>query len=114
MQKIKFYIKMKVKNLMVKKATMVAVLVTVASSAFAQGDGVAGIEAATQEAMSYFEPIANLCMVIGAIMGVIGGVGIYNRIQSGDRESGKGAAAWLAGAAFLVLVPVVLKAFFGI
>lgn len=55
-----------------------AFLIT-AISAFAQGNGVAGIMEATQMVTSYFAPATNLIYAIGAVVGLIGGVKVYSK-----------------------------------
>jgi len=45
-----------------------------AISAFAQGNGAAGITEATQMVTSYFEPATLLISAFGAVVGLIGGV----------------------------------------
>lgn len=45
-----------------------------ASSAFAQGNGLSGINEATSMVTSYFDPATKLIYAIGAVVGLIGGV----------------------------------------
>jgi len=56
-----------------------ALLMAAASSALAQGDGSAGIIEATQMVTSYFDPATKLIYAIGAVVGLIGGVKVYNK-----------------------------------
>jgi type IV secretory pathway VirB2 component (pilin) len=56
----------------------VALLLT-AASAFAQGNGAAGITEATQMVTSYFGPATQLIYAIGAVVGLIGGVKVYSK-----------------------------------
>jgi hypothetical protein len=63
-------------------------------SAFAQGNGTAGINEATQMVTSYFEPATQLIYAIGAVVGLIGGVKVYNKFSSGDPDTSKTAASW--------------------
>lgn len=51
----------------------------------AQGNGLAGIQEATQMITSYFDPATKLIYAIGAVVGLIGGVKVYNKFSSGDR-----------------------------
>lgn len=77
-------------------------------------DGTAGINDANQKVRSYFAAGTNLMYAIGAIVGLIGAVKVYNKWNSGDHDTGKVAAAWFGSCVFLVIVSTVIRAFFGI
>lgn len=77
-------------------------------------DGNAGINEATTKVKSYFAAGTNLMYAIGAIVGLVGAVKVYNKWNSGDQDTGKVAAAWFGSCVFLVVVATVLKSFFGI
>ncbi|MBB5440638.1 hypothetical protein HDC92_004341 [Pedobacter sp. AK017] len=83
------------------------------NSAMAQG-GVAGISAATSSLTSYVDPVGDLILVIGAVVGSIGGVRVYIKWNSGDNDINKELMSWGGSCLFLVLVGVVIKAFFGL
>lgn len=76
-------------------------------------DGNAGINAATQQVRSYFQSGVNLMYSIGAIVGLIGAVKVFNKWNSGEPDTGKVAAAWFGSCVFLVIVATVLTSFFG-
>lgn len=57
---------------------MLAVLAT-AGAAMAQGNGQAGITEATQMVTSYFDPGTKLVYAVGAIVGLIGGIKVYQK-----------------------------------
>lgn len=59
---------------MKKKVLFSAAVLLAASSAFAQGNGMAGITEATNMVTSYFDPATKLIYAIGAVVGLIGGV----------------------------------------
>ena len=82
-------------------------------SLYAQ-DGTAGINDANTRVRSYFAAGTNLMYAIGAIVGLIGAVKVYNKWNSGDHDTGKVAAAWFGSCVFLVIVSTVIRAFFGI
>ncbi|MEP6684226.1 MAG: DUF4134 domain-containing protein [Parafilimonas sp.] len=82
-------------------------------SAFAQ-DGNEGIDQATTMVKSYFDSGTNLMYAIGAILGLIGGVKVYQKWNHGDHDTGKVAAAWFGSCIFLVVVATVIKSFFGL
>ena len=56
-----------------------ALLIAAASSAFAQDNGLAGINEATSMVTSYFDPGTKLIYAIGAVVGLIGGVKVYGK-----------------------------------
>lgn len=76
--------------------------------------GNAGITAATTEVKSYFAVGTTLMYAIGAIVGLVGAVKVYNKWNSGDQDTSKVAAAWFGSCIFLVVVATVLKGFFGV
>ena len=51
---------------------------------------------------------------IGAIVGLVGAVKVYNKWNHGEPDTGKVAAAWFGSCVFLVVVATVIKAFFGV
>jgi hypothetical protein len=85
----------------------------IAIAAFSQ-DGVAGINEANTKVRSYFASGTNLMYAVGAIVGLIGAVKVYNKWNSGDPDTGKVAAAWFGSCVFLVVVATVIRSFFGV
>lgn len=77
-------------------------------------DGNAGINEATMRVRSYFTTGTSLMYAIGAILGLVGAVKVYQKWNSGDPDTGKVAAAWFGSCVFLVIVATVLRSFFGI
>jgi hypothetical protein len=77
-------------------------------------DGAAGINEANTKVRSYFDAGTNLMYAIGAILGLIGAVKVYQKWNSGDPDTGKVAAAWFGSCVFLVVVATVIRSFFGI
>jgi hypothetical protein len=86
---------------------------TINLTAFAQ-DGNAGINEANTQVRSYFQSGTNLMYGIGAIVGLIGAVKVYQKWNSGDQDTSKVAAAWFGSCIFLVVVATIIKSFFGI
>jgi uncharacterized protein DUF4134 len=95
------------------KLIATTVLVIQQLSLFAQ-DGNAGINAANTQVRSYFTSGTNLMYAVGAVVGFIGAVKVYNKWNSGDPDTGKVAAAWFGSCVFLVVVATVIKSFFGV
>ena len=88
-------------------------VVAVPCSLFAQ-DGIAGINEANQQVRSYFAAGTDLMYAIGAILGLIGAVKVYQKWNAGDPDTGKVAAAWFGSCVFLVVVATVIQSFFGV
>jgi len=77
-------------------------------------DGNAGIEEANTKVRGYFDSGTNLMYAVGAVVGLIGAVKVYQKWNSGDPDTGKVAAAWFGSCVFLVVVATVIRSFFGI
>lgn len=77
-------------------------------------DGNAGINDANTKVRSYFQSGTNLMYAVGAILGLIGAIKVYQKWNAGDPDTGKVAAAWFGSCVFLVVVVTVIKAFFAI
>lgn len=77
-------------------------------------DANAAINEANTRVRSYFQSGTNLMYAVGAILGLIGAVKVFQKWNSGDHDTGKVAAAWFGSCVFLVLVATVIRAFFGV
>lgn len=77
-------------------------------------DGNAGINEANTKVRSYFQSGTSLMYAVGAILGLIGAVKVYQKWNGGDPDTGKVAAAWFGSCVFLVVVATVIKSFFGV
>ena len=89
-----------------------ALVVSAVSSDLAQGNGLAGINDATNMVTSYFDPGTKLIYAIGAVVGLIGGIKVYNKFSSGDPDTSKTAASWFGACIFLIVSATVLRSFF--
>lgn len=89
-----------------------AVLLLSISSSFAQGNGLSGINQATNMVTSYFDPATKLIYAIGAVVGLIGGVKVYSKFSSGDPDTSKTAASWFGACIFLIVAATILRSFF--
>ncbi|HEX8331185.1 MAG TPA: DUF4134 domain-containing protein [Segetibacter sp.] len=89
------------------------VLVLFSAAVYAQ-DGNAGINEANSKVRSYFASGTNLMYAVGALLGLIGAVKVYQKWNAGDQDTGKVAAAWFGSCVFLVVVATVIKSFFGV
>lgn len=92
---------------------IVAVMLCDSYKAMAQ-DGNAGISQATSQIKGYFSTGTSLMYAIGAIVGLIGAVKVYNKWSAGEPDTAKVASSWFGACIFLVIVATVLKSFFGV
>ena len=98
---------------MTKKHFLIAAILLLSiSSAFAQGNGLSGINQATSMVTSYFDPATKLIYAIGAVVGLIGGVKVYSNFSSGDPDTSKTAASWFGACIFLIVAATILRSFF--
>ncbi len=95
-----------------KKRLLSGAILLSVSAVFAQGDGLAGINEATDMVTSYFDPATQLIYAIGAVVGLIGGVKVYNKFSSGDPDTSKTAASWFGACIFLIVAATILRSFF--
>ena len=78
-------------------------------------DGNNGISQANTLIGSYFSTGTQLMYAVGALVGLIGAVRVFNIWNSGHREDvGKAAAGWFGSCIFLVIVATVIQSFFGL
>ncbi|QNF31347.1 DUF4134 domain-containing protein (plasmid) [Adhaeribacter swui] len=93
------------------------VLLVVAGFSYAfatQAQGAKGIDAGASELATYIDPVANLILTIGAIVGLVGGVRCYIKWNSGDNDVQKSVMGWMGSCVFLLCVGVIVKAMFGV
>ena len=96
-----------------KKITLMMLLLTAtAIGAYAQGNGIAGINEATKMVTSYFDPGTKLIYAVGAVVGLIGGIKVYNKFSSVDPDTSKTAASWFGACIFLIVAATILRSFF--
>ena len=95
-----------------KKITMLFLLTATAIGAYAQGNGIAGINEATKMVTSYFDPGTKLIYAVGAVVGLIGGIKVYNKFSSGAPDTSKTAASWFGACIFLIVAATILRSFF--
>lgn len=77
---------------------------------FAQGAD--AITQATTTIKTYWGPLKGLIWTIGGVVGLIGGVRIYNKWTNGDQDINKEILGWGGACLFLILAPVFIGAFF--
>lgn len=79
---------------------------------FAQGTS--AISQAVAKIKSYWGDLKTLIYVIGGVVGLIGGLRIYNKWTNGDQDINKEILGWGGACIFLLLVPTFVGAFFGL
>lgn len=77
-------------------------------------DGNSGIQQATTMVKGYFDTGCNLMYAIGAVVGIVGAVKVYQKWNAGEPDTSKVAASWFGSCIFLVVVATVIKSFFGL
>ena len=102
-----------------KKQVLAAGFTAIASGMYLcvqaqSADGNAGITQATTTVKGYFDAGCNLMYAVGAILGLVGAVKVYQKWSAGHPDTGQTAAAWFGSCIFLVVVATVLKIFFGL
>ena len=94
--------------------TVAVVVALVLSYRVNAQDGLAGINEANDQVRGYFDAGCDLMYAIGAVLGLIGAVKVYQKWNSGDQDTSKVAAAWFGSCIFLVVVATVIQSFFGV
>lgn len=84
------------------------------SFAFAQGDFGDGIAQGTAQITGNLDIITDLVMAIGGVVGIIGGVRIYQKWNNGDQDINKELMSFGGSALFLILAPIAVRAMFGL
>jgi hypothetical protein len=95
-------------------ALALTVLLLSVQRSMAQADGDAGISEATSLIKGYFNTGVNLMYAIGAVVGLIGAIKVYNKWSAGEPDTTRVASSWFGACIFLVVVATVLKSFFSV
>ncbi|WP_286850669.1 MULTISPECIES: DUF4134 family protein [Sphingobacterium] len=107
------------RNKMLKKinkptfASIVAFILSI-TLASAQGDFGDGIAQGTAQITGNLDIITDLVMAIGGVVGIIGGVRIYQKWNNGDQDINKELMSFGGSALFLILAPIAIRAMFGL
>lgn len=104
----------KVKITFMQKAGLITLLLIMFSVYAYCQDGNSGIEAANTQVRGYFKNGVKLMYAVGALVGLIGAVKVYQKWNGGDPDTSKVAAAWFGSCIFLVVVATIISAFFGV
>lgn len=71
-----------------------------------------GLTQATTTISGTYDLVATLCLAIGAIVGLAGGIRVYVKWNNGDHEIQKEIIGWGGACVFLLLTGTVLNVFF--
>ena len=96
---------------MKRSLTAFAVLFSL-STALAQSGGSAALGAAATTISGYINDLGLLIYAIGAIVGTVGGIRIYNKWTNGDQDVNKEILGYGGAMVFLLVVPEFVTAFF--
>ena len=99
------------KQNLIKNLLTLALGVLTVTPMFASG-GNAALGNAASEITGYITNLKTLIYAIGAIVGIVGGMRIYNKWVNGDQDINKEVVGWGGAAIFLLLVPTFIEAIF--
>lgn len=105
--------KMNLKNFL-KRKTCIAIATVLLTTTSIYAQGAAGIDAASSELETYMDPLGNMIMILGAIVGLVGAVRCFIKWNSGDQDVQKAVMGWMGSCIFLVVSGAIVKAFFGV
>ena len=70
------------------------------------------IDEASSQLEGTFESVANLCLIVGSLVGLVGGAQIYIKWNNGDQDVTKRIVGWGGACLFLVATGSILKVLF--
>lgn len=99
-------------NFSVNKRVLVLCLIVLFTVPLIANAGEAGLNNAANTIKGYWTSVKLLIQAIGGIVGLIGGVRIYNKWVNGDQDINKEIVGWGGACLFLVIVPEFVNSFF--
>lgn len=97
-----------------KTLLIITLLMAMTQTAAVAQSGVNGLNTATTTLKTYIGPVTTATLVIGGIVGLVGGLRVYSKWNSGDQDINKELMGWVGSCLFLVLSSLIVKAFFGL
>lgn len=73
-----------------------------------------GLDGAANTVKGIFSNVSNLVLMVGGVVGLAGGIRVYNKWNGGDQDVQKELIGWAGACVFLLLTGTTLKLFFGI
>jgi len=100
------------------RLAFVSLLVFVGAPAFAQGgvdfnESASAIEQVASGMERYITPVQNVCYIIAALMGIIGGLSCALAMSNHEQDVTKKAAFTIGGVIFMVAIAQLIPIFFG-
>ncbi len=92
---------------------VIYVIMIVSFESFGQ-DSKKGIIEVNKVVRSWLAPVSNLVLALGGVIGFIGAIRVYIKWNSGDQDVQKTLMSWMGACLFLVIVGIMIKAFFGL
>lgn len=111
MRKLKIQIN---KKRLMRNVLTVGMIAFACAPLLAQGSGGGAIISANKEIREYWGPTKLIIQAIGAIVGLVGGIRVYNKWSNGDQDINKELTGWAGACLFLTIVPQFVGAFFGL
>jgi hypothetical protein len=72
------------------------------------------IENSKTDISGIFQSLSDVILVIGAIVGLVGGIQVFVKWNRGERDINKEIAAWGGSCVFLLIMGTILKTAFGL
>ena len=106
------------KFIFVFRLAVVALLVFAGAPAFAQSgvdfnESAGAIEQIASGMERYITPVQNVCYIIAALMGIIGGLSCALAMSNHEQDVTKKAAFTIGGVIFMVAIAQLIPLFFG-
>lgn len=89
-----------------------ALLIGAAATKVLAQSGEDGLRQAYTEVSGYFDTGTDVMYAVGALLGLVGAVKVFQKWNSGDQDTSKVASAWFGSCIFLIVVATILRAFF--
>lgn len=90
-------------------------MLAVAGDIYAGSAGASQVQSAIETDIgAYWGPTKLGLRIIGGILAGVGGFRVYNKWSNGDQDVQKTMVSWIGGIAFVLLVPTIIEAVFGI
>lgn len=96
-----------------ERAFILGLLLLSTTPVFVAG-GAGAFTTAGNDVKRYWEPLKTFIQMVGGIVGLIGGLRIYNKWQNGDQDVNKEILGWGGACLFLTIVPTFVGSFFGL
>lgn len=100
-----------IRSVFTPQKMLIPLLFFAANFLFASGGG-AALNTAASDIRAYVPGIIKLLYAVGIIVGIVGGIRIYNKWTNGDQDINKEIVGWTGACVFLLAVPTFIQAIF--